>query len=156
MHIPAQRWLGSPSQAMFSLALFAVWKGVGYWMIIFLAGLEGIPEVYYEAAKVDGASKRQIFSKITLPLLKPTITFTTVVCTIGALQVFTQPYLMTSSGGRPPGGPSNSTRVLVLQIYNLGFRLLRMGYASSMAFVLFAIILVLSLVQLKVLKGGKY
>ena len=156
MHIAPQQWLNSPSQALFSLVLFAVWKGVGYWMIIFLAGLEGIPDVYYEAAKIDGASKRQTFFHITLPLLKPTITFATVVCAIGAFQVFAQPYLMTSAGGRPPGGPADSTRVLVLRIYNLGFRLLRMGYASSMAFVLFAIILFLSLIQLKLLKGGKY
>lgn len=156
MHIAPQQWLNSPSQALFSLVLFAVWKGVGYWMIIFLAGLEGIPDVYYEAAKIDGASKRQTFFHITLPLLKPTITFATVVCAIGAFQVFAQPYLMTSTGGRPPGGPADSTRVLVLRIYNLGFRLLRMGYASSMAFVLFAIILALSLIQLKLLKGGKY
>jgi multiple sugar transport system permease protein len=132
---------------MDSIILMTLWKSLGFVMIIFVAGLVGIPEVYYEAAKIDGATPLRALWHITLPLLKNTTLFILVTQVIGAFQIFTQTYVLTQ------GGPGNSSKTLVMQIYFTGFRFYRMGEASAMAYILFLILLGLTLVQLKVFKG---
>jgi multiple sugar transport system permease protein len=136
-------WLTSPQWAMPSLILMSIWGGVGYTMVIFLAGLRGIPGEYYEAAEIDGASGWQMAWRITLPLLSPVITFVLVTSLIGGFNVFQQVYLMTR------GGPLDATRVLALHIYEYAFQRLWMGQAAAMAFVLFALVMALTLVQLR-------
>jgi multiple sugar transport system permease protein len=147
--IPPQTWLANPNQAMPAIILMSIWRGLGYNMVIYLAGLQGIPEHLYEAATIDGATRWQRFRAITWPLLKPTTAFIFVVSVIGASQVFAQVYVMTN------GGPNNATTTIVHQIFQNAFSFMKMGYASAMAFVLFAIILVLSLVNLRLLRGGE-
>ncbi len=146
MGLPALRWLNSASLALPSIMIMTIWMGMGYTIIILLAGLSGIPDVYYEAAKLDGASWWQLFRRITLPLVQPTLLFLLVVGAIGKLQIFTQVYLMTE------GGPADSSRVLVLYIFDNGFHYLKMGYASAVAFILFGVILILTLIQLRMLR----
>ena len=140
-------WLGDPNLAMPSVIAVSVWKVIGWNMLIYLAGLQGVPEYLKEAAAIDGAARWQIFWKITLPLLQPTTFFIFVTSLIGAFQVFDVVYVMTG------GGPANATTTLVHQIYNAAFRALDMGYAAAMSFVLFGIILVVSLVSMRVTRG---
>ncbi|NEN86492.1 sugar ABC transporter permease [Paenibacillus elgii] len=140
-----QLFLGSPSQAIYLVIAAMIWQGVGFQMLIFLTGLEGIPRLYYDAAAIDGAGAWQRFVHITLPLLNPVIVFSVVIGSIDYLQSFTQVLNMTS------GGPLNSTVSLVLYIYNLAFKHFNMGQAAAATVVLFALILLLSLLQLKVL-----
>jgi multiple sugar transport system permease protein len=147
--IPPQTWLGNPGQAMAAIVVMSIWRGLGYNMVIYLAGLQGIPEHLYEAAVIDGASSWQRFRAITWPLLKPTTAFIFVVSVIGASQVFAQVYVMTN------GGPNNATTTIVHQVFQNAFSFMKMGYASALAFVLFAIIFVLSLVNLRLLRGGE-
>jgi multiple sugar transport system permease protein len=144
------RYLQSPDTAIYAIIAMTVWQGLGFQIVIFLAGLEGIPDTYYEAAALDGAGARQRFLHITIPLLNPTIVFLTVVGVISSLQVFTQIRTMTSQG---QGGPLNSTLSLVLYVYQQAFANLpsRMGYASAITFVLFLMILAITIIQLKVL-----
>ncbi|MEM7134252.1 MAG: sugar ABC transporter permease [Chloroflexota bacterium] len=137
-------WLTSPDYALNSLILMSIWGGIGFTMIIFLAGLRGIPRAYYEAAEIDGATALQQAWHITLPLITPVITFVTVTGFIGGMNVFQQVYLMTR------GGPYNSTQTIALQIYEHAFQKLFMGQAAAMAFVLFAIVIVMTVVQLRV------
>jgi multiple sugar transport system permease protein len=132
-------WLGDPRWAMPAIFLLAVWKNFGFNMVIFLAGLQSIPERLYEAASIDGASGWQQFRYVTLPTLAPTLVFVAVMTAIGYLQLFAEPYVMTQ------GGPSNSTLSIVLLMYQEGFRWWNLGHAASIAFVLFAIILALTL-----------
>jgi multiple sugar transport system permease protein len=139
---PRVKWLSDVNTAMFALVLMSVWSGSGYGMIIYLAGLQNISRSYYEAAQVDGASAWQQFTNITVPLLTPTIFFSLVTSTISAFQVFDIVYVMTK------GGPMDSTRTMVYTIYDDGFRFFRMGAASATAWVLFAIILAITVVQL--------
>jgi multiple sugar transport system permease protein len=139
---PRIKWLSDVKTAMFSLVLMSIWMGSGYGMVIYLAGLQNISRSYYEAAQVDGASGWQQFVHITLPLLTPTIFFSLVTSTISAFQVFDIVYVMTK------GGPLDSTRTLVYTIYDDGFHYFRMGGASATAWVLFAIILAITVVQL--------
>jgi len=129
-------WLGDPNWAMPAIILMAVWKNFGYNMIIFIAGLQNIPEELYEAASIDGARKLQPFWSITVPMLAPTTLFITIITMIGYFQLFAEPYVMTQ------GGPLNSTLSIVLLMYQRGFRWWNMGYSAAIAFVLFAIILV--------------
>ena len=142
------KWLASPVWALPAIMLVAVWKGLGYNMVIFLAGLQGIPREMHEAAKIDGANRWQSFWFITFPLLNPTVVFITVTAVIGSLQVFTPAVIMTTIQGEA-GGPINSTRVMVYHIYSTAFRYNRLGYGAALAFVLFALILVVTLVQLR-------
>jgi ABC-type sugar transport system permease subunit len=130
----------------------AIYQYVGYYIVIFVAGLQGIPQDYYDAASVDGANSWQRFWKITLPLLRPVMLFVVVTNTIGALQVFDLVYAGTSSGAGSAGGPVNATMTVVLHMYNTAFKFSRMGRASAMAFILFAIILAITIVQLRVLR----
>lgn len=134
-------WLSSTKWAMPSVIGVAVWKEVGYAMVIFLAGLQGIPRTYYEAAKVDGSNVFQEFFHITVPLISPTTFFVLVTSIIGAFQVFDLTTVLTQ------GGPGNATNTLVMYIYQSGFRNFRMGYASALAMMLFLIVLALTLAQ---------
>jgi len=140
-------WLGDPNLAMPSIIAVSVWKVIGWNMLIYLAGLQGIPEYLKEAAAIDGANRWQSFWKIILPLLSPTTFFILVTSLIGAFQVFDQVYVMTG------GGPANATTTLVHQIYNAAFKALDMGYAAAMSFVLFGIILVVSLFSMRAIRG---
>lgn len=146
MRIPAQPFLNSPVQVIPSLILVTTWASVGYNMVLFLAGLGGIPSTFYEAAKIDGANSWQLFWKITWPMLSPTVLFTTVTGSIGALQVFSIPYILTG------GGPEDASRTVVMWIQQTGFQQFRMGYASSIAVIFFAIILLLTVLQLRFLR----
>jgi multiple sugar transport system permease protein len=134
-------WLGDPVWAMPAIIVMAVWKNFGYNMIIFVAGLQAIPQMYYEAAKIDGASGRQRFRHVTLPLLSPTLYFVSIMTVIGYFQFFAEPYVMTA------GGPLNSTMSIVLYMYNHGFKFYNLGYASAIAFILFAFISLFTLGQ---------
>lgn len=135
-------WLASITWAKPALIMMAVW-GSGTSMVIFLAGLQGIPESFYEAASIDGAGALQKFFRITLPLLSPTIFFQIVMGIIGSFQVFTTAYIMTN------GGPVNATLFFVLYLYRQAFVHLNMGYASAMAWLLFLIVFVLTIAQLR-------
>ena len=139
-------WLGDPHWAMPAIILLAVWKNFGYNMIIFVAGLQNIPEELYEAAALDGAGKMHQFTSVTLPMLAPTTIFICVITMIGYFQLFAEPYVMTQ------GGPLNSTLSLVLLMYQHGFRWWNMGYSAALAFILFAFILVASIVQAQLRK----
>jgi hypothetical protein len=118
-----------------------VWKNFGYNMLIFIAGLQNIPDELYEASQIDGAGAWRQFIKITIPMLAPTTVFVVMITIIGYFQLFAEPYVMTQ------GGPLNSTMSIVLLMYEQGFRWWSMGYAAAIAFVLFAIILAFTLLQ---------
>ena len=140
-------WMGGPSLALVALTITNLWRGIGYNIVIFLAGLQNIPNEYYEAAKIDGAGRSQTFWKITWPLISPTTFYVVIMTTIVSFQVFTLVYLMT---GSPVGGPLGTTKVLVYYIFEKAFESGGdMGYASCVALVLFAIVLTLTLVQRK-------
>ncbi len=141
-------WLTSKHWALPSIVIMTVWWTVGGPMVILQAGLKQIPDVYYEAAAIDGATGLRRFFSITLPLLRPVLLFVTVINVIGAFQVFGQPFIMPN----PPGGPENSTRVLVMYIYQNAFNFYRMGYASAMSWLLFLVIVVFSAIQFRVLR----
>ncbi|MCR4401491.1 MAG: sugar ABC transporter permease [Firmicutes bacterium] len=151
--LPAQSFLSGPEQALYCVTAVVVWQALGYYVVIFLAGLEMVPSMYKEAAKIDGASSWHVFRYVTLPLLNPTVVFLAVLGTINSLQIFTQIMNMTSGGyGQGDlGGPLNSTLSLVVYIYKQAFYRFQMGYASAITVVLFAIILVATLIELKVL-----
>jgi len=134
-------WLGDPAWAMPALILLAVWKNFGYYMMIFLAGLQTIPDYLYEAARLDGAGWWQQQRHITLPQLAPTTFFITLMTVIAYFQFFAESYVMTQ------GGPVNSTLSIVFYLYQQGFRWWRMGYSTSIAFMLFIIIFVLAVAQ---------
>jgi len=138
--IPSQMFLRSSSQAMNSIIFMTMWQGVGFQMIIFLAGLNEIPIELYEASAIDGATAIQQFFKITIPGLKNVISFIVIYVTIQAFKLFTQPYIMTN------GGPEDSTRTLIYYIYQQGFQYKKVGYASSMSVVYFAIVICVTIV----------
>jgi len=137
-------WLGDPRWAMPAIILMAVWKNFGYNMLIFIAGLQSIPDELYDAANVDGAGPVRQFFNVTLPMLRPTLLFVSVITMIGYFQLFAEPYVMTQ------GGPLRSTTSVVLLMYEEGFRWWRMGYAAAIAFVLFLVILLFTLVQFRI------
>jgi len=124
-----------------SISLATTWWVAGFSMIIYLAGLQNIPDHYYEAAKIDGANEFQMFRSITLPLLMPTTLFVVVTAFIGHMQVFGQVYLMTT------GGPDYASESIVMWVYDHGFRYFRMGYAAAASWVLFAVIFLVTLIQ---------
>lgn len=128
------RWLIDPNLALPSLIMVSLW-GIGGAMVIYLAGLQGVPDVYYEAAEIDGAGRWARFRHVTIPLMSPVIFFNLVMGVIGSFQVFTAGYLITG------GGPNNATLFYALQMYRVGFKYFKMGLASAMAWVLFFIIL---------------
>lgn len=139
--IQGPTWLTSTKWAMIAIIITAVWKNLGFNMLIFLAGLQSIPESYYEAAEIDGARWFAKFRHITVPLLSPTTFFITVMAIITSFQVFDTVYLMTQ------GGPARSTSVLVYYVYQNAFQYFEMGYASAVAYVLFFVVLILTMLQ---------
>jgi multiple sugar transport system permease protein len=147
--LPQQPFLRSTEQALYAVLAPAVWAALGFQVVIFLAGLKAIPDVYYEAAAVDGAGRWRVLTDITLPLLRPTIVFVVVVSSIGFLRIFDYVYSMT--GGQ--GGPLDSTKPLVLKIYETAFGHFEMGYAAAQTVVLFVILLTVSLLQLRLLRA---
>jgi len=146
--LPLQGWLYDVKLAMPSIVIMTIWKGLGYGVILFLAGLYSIPTEYYEAARVDGAGPWQTFWSVTIPLLKPTTFFVVVTGIINALQVFTEPFILTMG----TGFPGNRTLTMVLHMYNTAFKYDQMGLANAMAFVLFGIILVITIFAFRVFK----
>ena len=136
-------FLRDPSTAMGAVVLTSAWRWIGFYMVIFLSGFNSIPDSLYEAAEIDGAGKLRQFFSISIPLLMPTISFALITNLINSFQVFDPVYVMTK------GGPMFSTEVLVYYVYYMGFNVFDMGYASSMAFILFVIILLFTLLQLK-------
>lgn len=143
------QFLNSTTNALPSVLACAVWAGLGFQVIIFMAGLRAIPQSYYEAARIDGVSTWTVLTEITIPLLRPTIVFLVVFSSIGFLRIFDQVFNMTTNN---PGGPLNSTKPLVLLIYDTAFNGFNMGYAAAQTVVLFTILLVVSLLQLRLLK----
>lgn len=151
--LPQQSFLRSPATALFAVVLYSVWKGLGYDVVIFMAGLSAIPNTFYEAAKVDGANRWQIFRSITLPLLQPTIAFVIITGIIGSLQVFGPIYIMTvASGADQPGGPLDSTIVVAVYQWQVAFKELKLGVGSAMGIVLFVIIMLVTLAQSRLLR----
>lgn len=151
LHIPQQDWLSDPKQALLSVSAMLIWQMVGFSMLIFMAGLQGVPRQFYEAAKIDGASKWKMFWSITFPLLNPTIVFLTVIGAIQTLQIFTQIVNLTGGSSGSLGGPLNSTSSIALYMYKQGFRDYNLEYASAITVVLFVLIMIVTLVQLKIL-----
>lgn len=143
-------WLGNPATAMPAIILLAVWKNFGYNMLIFIAGLQNIPDELYEASRIDGASPWRQFLNITIPMLAPTTVFVVMITIIGYFQLFAEPYVMTE------GGPMNATMSVVMMMYEQGFRWWNMGYAAAVAFVLFAIIVTFSLLQFMIQKRSAH
>ena len=139
--IQGPQWLGSTHWAMRSMIVFAVWRGIGFSIVIFLSGLQGISPDFLEAAAVDGANAVQRLFHITLPLLSPVIFFVLVTDVIGALQVFDVPYILTR------GGPANATQTAVMYLYTHAFRNQHMGFASAIAYILFVAIIILTIVN---------
>lgn len=145
---PEIGWLTRPQYAMPSLILFGLWKYLGVRMIILLAGLQNIPPTYYEAAQIDGAGARATFLRITLPLLMPALSFVVVVGVINSLQVFVPMFVMTA------GGPLYATTSVVLLLYEKTFELFRFGYGAAISFILFAIIMFLTFLQIRFLRSS--
>ncbi len=141
--LPAVDWLGDPHWALPSILVLAVWKNFGYNLLIFVAGLQNVPRELHEAAQLDGANNWQRFWNVTLPDLAPVFLFVSVTTMINYFQLFAEPYVMTQ------GGPLKSTTSLVLLMYEQGFRWWRLGYAAALAFLLFAVILVATTVQMR-------
>lgn len=136
--LPRVSWLGNPDLVIPSLSLTTVWWTFGFPMLVFLAGLQNIPESLYEAAKIDGAGPRQTFRYITLPLIMPTMLFVVVTQFISHMQVFAQPYIITA------GGPGNASRTVVMYLYETAWKFFRFGYASAIAVVLAAIMIIVT------------
>jgi multiple sugar transport system permease protein len=145
--IQGPAWLADPVFAMPSIIVMAVWRNLGFAMIVFLAGLQAIPSTLYEAAAIDGAGRMQGFRYVTLPMLRPTILFMTVITTIGYLQLFEEPFVMTG------GGPLDSTLSITMYMYQQGFTFFHQGYASSIAYVLFVIVAIVAFLQFKFLRS---
>jgi multiple sugar transport system permease protein len=151
VHIPSQQWLHSPGEALVSVSVVMIWQNAGFAMLIFMAGLEAIPRTFYEAARMDGANGWNMFWRISWPLLNPTLVFLAVTGVISALQTFTQIANLTGGSGGEAGGPLGSTLSIVVYVYNSGFNDFNLQYASAITVILFAIILLVTLLQLKVL-----
>jgi multiple sugar transport system permease protein len=142
--LPTAAWLDSVHLAMPAVMIASIWKGVGWGMVIFLAGLQGIPEHLYEAARLDGASNWRQFRHITVPLLFPSIFFVLVMSFIGSFQVFDLVYVMTG------GGPLHSTDVIIFYLYQHAFQRFQLGYAAAVSYLLFAVIFILTMTQMRV------
>ena len=154
LHLPQPLWLSSPEWAMPAIIIFSIWLRLGYNIVLFLAGLQAIPRDLYEAASVDGANTWAQFRHVTLPLLSPTTFLILILSLISSFQVFDQVLVMT--GQSQPGGPRGAAITMVFYIYTNAFRLSRMGYASAVAMVLFLIIFVITIVQLRLQRRWVY
>ena len=144
--VDPQRFLTDPNLALVSVSVVVVWQQLGFQVVIFLAGLQGIPRIYYEAARIDGATPWDLFRHVTLPLLNPVIVFSVVITTINALQLFDQ---IVNINFTDQGGPLNRTLSIALYMYQEAFGRARLGYAAAVTVVLFAIILTVTLIQLR-------
>ena len=140
-------WLASKSLAMPSIIAMAVWRNLGFAMVVFIAGLQAIPATLYEAASIDGAGRWASFRYVTLPMLRPTILFMLVITTIGYLQLFEEPFVMTA------GGPLDATLSVTMYMYQQGFEFFKQGYASAIAYVLFVIVAVIAFLQFRFLRS---
>ncbi|MBE8969259.1 sugar ABC transporter permease [Nostocales cyanobacterium LEGE 12452] len=149
--LPTYNWLGDPAVALKGIMLMNIWSTAPFFMVIYLAALQDIPQTLYEAAELDGANGWQQFIHITLPLLKPVTFFVATVGVIGTFQLFDQSYIF--SGGT--GGPNNATLTVVLLIYQAVFRNLQMGYAAAIAFLLAAVIIAITLIQRRLFGGER-
>lgn len=147
--VPPQDWLASITQAMPCVIFVSIWKGLGFNVVIFLAGLTGVDPQLYEAASIDGANVWTKLWKITMPSLRPTIAFVLINNTISSFQAFDQIYMLTS------GGPAKATQTISYLIYNNAFSYFKQGYASAMAYILFLVILAVSIVQLRISANSK-
>lgn len=145
--MPRINWLGTATLVIPTLSLTTVWWSFGFPMLVFLAGLQNIPEPLYEAAKIDGAGGRQTFTRITLPLIMPTMLFVVVTQFIGHMQVFAQPYILTG------GGPGNESRSVVMYLYETAWKFFRFGYASTIAVALALIMIVVTIIQFRLLRN---
>jgi len=143
--IKVPSWLGGPSVTLVAISIMSIWRNTGYFMIIFLAGLQNIPKTLYEAAEMDGAGPVRCFFRITLPILSPTTFFVLIMSVIISFQVFEQVAVTTQ------GGPLNASLVIVYFIYQRAFKFLEIGYASSAAYILFAIVIFLTYFQVKII-----
>ena len=149
--LPSIPWLSSPDWAMPALILLSVW-GIGPTMVIFLAGLQDVPRTLYEAAQIDGAGPLRLVRHVTLPMMSPVILFNLIISIIAALQAFALPFVIfgaTDPNGGNPGGPLNAALLYSVQLFTVAFRQLQLGYAAAMAWILFIVIFVLSLLSLK-------
>lgn len=140
--LPTVHWLTSGGWAMASIILLTLWQTFGYNLLILSAGLTGVPESLYEAAHIDGANRWVRFTRITLPMLTPSLFFTSIMTVIGGLQIFAQPYLLTNEGG-----PGQSTNTIVLYLYQSGFENDALGYASAIGWVLFVVVMLITGLQ---------
>ncbi|MBS4172864.1 sugar ABC transporter permease [Bacillus sp. FJAT-49736] len=147
LHIPGVDWLTDPSIAMYSVIAMTLWADMGFNIVLFMAGLDSIPKMFYEAAELDGANRWKTFWNITVPLLSRTSLFVTIMTCLSYFQMFPQFQILTN------GEPQNETRVLALSIYDHAFTYMNMGYASAIASVLFVIILIITILQLKLGKS---
>ena len=145
--IQGPNWLGDPALAMPAIIAMIVWRNLGFAMVIFLAGLQTIPTSLYEAARIDGAGRWGEFRYVTLPGLRPTLLFVVVTTTIGYLQVFEEPFVMTG------GGPLDKTLSIAMYTYQQGFRFFHQGYAAAIAYVLFVVVAVVAFVQFRLLRS---
>jgi multiple sugar transport system permease protein len=149
--LPTYNWLGDPAVALKGIMLMNIWSTAPFYMVIYLAALQDIPQTLYEAAELDGANEWQKFIRITVPLLKPVTFFVMAVGVIGTFQLFDQSYIFSNGNG----GPNNATLTIVLLIYQAVFRNLQMGYAAAIAFLLAAVIITTTLIQRRFFGGEK-
>jgi multiple sugar transport system permease protein len=151
--LQGRAWLGDPSLALGAVLLVTIWFLMGYYMIIFLSGLQDIPREYYEAARIDGASSWKMFTHITLPLLRPTSFFVLLVSTVSSVsgaQAFDLIYVMTN------GGPANSTSLIAFYIYQQAFKFNNYGYAAAMASVVVVVLMVMTVLLFALTRGGRF
>lgn len=146
-------WLAEPSTALWAISVLGIWKGIGWTMVVFLAGLQGVPDELYEAAAMDGAGPLSKFRHVTLPLLRPTSTFLLVVLTIGGFNAFISIFVMSSAATGQIGGPLNSTDTLLTYLWKQSFAQLDLGYAAALSFLVAAVVGVVSLVELRFARG---
>jgi multiple sugar transport system permease protein len=145
--ITGPNWLANSALAMPSIIAMAVWRNVGFAMVVFVAGMQAIPSMLYEAASIDGAGRWQSFRYVTLPMLRPTILFMLVITTIGYLQLFEEPFVMTG------GGPLDATLSVTMYMYQQGFTFFHQGYASAIAYVLFVIVAIVAFLKFRFLRS---
>ncbi|UYO99059.1 sugar ABC transporter permease [Oceanotoga sp. DSM 15011] len=145
--LPARSFLASPDSALMSIMFMDVWAAFGYYVIFIFAGLQNIPEALYEAARIDGASSWKIATKVTLPMIKPTLFFVISINTIRSFQIFSEIYTMTG------GGPRNSTQTMVHYLYEVSFKKFQLGYGSAISYILFIIIMIFTIIQKRALRS---
>ena len=150
LHLPAIGWLTDPKYSIYSVIILTIWKGIGYYMMIYLASLMSVPKELYEACDIDGANFWQKHLTVTIPHLMHTIALVSTISSISAMKIFAEIYVMTK------GGPLNSTKTIVYYIYEKAFENLDLGYASAMAVILLVIVMIFSLLNIFVFERGKY